>query len=128
MDESRVCWICRGQFAGPFPKKGDGVVIDCCNCGDYTISNSLRDSTFPLPDSERHRLSFWSKQRQLEGREPASLTVHTIDAIIAQLPNPPTHVKADILLRSLTLLYPKPGTSFKIDSYRSYSLAAARDE
>jgi nucleoside 2-deoxyribosyltransferase len=128
MDESRFCWICRGEFVAPCPESNDIATIDCRTCGLYTISGSLRASNFPLPDGERYRFSFWCKQRQLEHREPATLTAHSVGAITAQLPNPPTHAKADLLLRSLTLLYPTPGALFRIDTWRERSLACCATE
>jgi hypothetical protein len=128
MDESRICWICRGEFLNPFPDDGDNIVVDCCNCGDYKISKSLRASRFPLADSERYRFSFWGKQRQLEKRGVFLLNSYTIDDIVAGLPRPPVHDKPDILLRSFSLLHPEPGKTFKIDGYRQYSLAAASDD
>jgi hypothetical protein len=126
-DESRICWICRGQFAMPFLEEGDTFVVDCCNCGDYKISKSLRASRLTLPDSERYRFSFWGKQQQLEKREPPVLSSYTIDGILAGLPDPTEHGKPDILLRSLSLLHPKPSKTFTIDTFRQWSLAAARD-
>ena len=122
------CWICAGEFAQPFPIVRDLTQVDCKTCGEYTITGSLKASRFPLPDSERFRFSYWCKQRQLEGRPPPPLSSHTIDGILAQLPNPPTHTKPDLLLRSLTLLHPEPGAGFKIDGYREKSLACAREE
>jgi nucleoside 2-deoxyribosyltransferase len=83
---------------------------------------------FPLPDSERHRMSFWCKRRRLEGREPPVLSAHAIGAIVAQLPNPPTHQKPDLLLVSLALRNPIPGQYIKIDDWRERSLACARDQ
>jgi hypothetical protein len=127
-DKSRVCWICAGEFQTPFPVQGDNIVVDCCNCGDYKISGSLRATRFPLPDDQRYRFSYWSKQQQLERREPPNLNAHTIDSILKGLPDPPAYEKADILLRSLSLIHPRPGEIFKIDGYRQWSLAAARDD
>ena len=127
-DESRICWICRGTFAQPFERTGDSIDVDCGTCGHYRISESLRASNFPLPESERYRFSYWCKQRELEGRDPPLLTAPTIAAIVGELPKPPTHAKADILLGSLTLLHPEPGQSFKFDTFRQYPLAAARGE
>jgi hypothetical protein len=126
-DESRICWICRGEFGAPFAEEGDNFVVDCCNCGDYKISKSLRASRLMLPDSERYRFSFWGKQQQLERRQPPILNSYTIDGVIAGLPDPPEHAKPDILLRSLSLLHPKSGKTFTIDTFRQWSLAAARD-
>lgn len=126
--DRRRCWICAGTFAEPFPSAGDLTEVDCRTCGAYVITGSLLALPFPLPDSERYRFSFWSKRRQLEGSAPVPLSSHTIDAIIAQLPNPATHEKADILLVSLTLLHPEPGKCFKIDGFRECSLACARNE
>ncbi|MEA3141899.1 MAG: hypothetical protein QOK23_4068 [Gammaproteobacteria bacterium] len=126
-DESLICWICRGQFGAPFPEEGDNFIVDCCNCGDYKISKSLRASRLMLPDLERYRFSFWQMQQQLERRQLPILNSYTIDGILAGLPNPPEHAKPGILLRSLSLLHPKPGKTFTIDTFRQWSLAAARD-
>ena len=122
------CWICAGEFAEPFPTAGDMTHITCTTCGEYVITGSLLASPFPLPDSERYRFSFWSKRRQLEGRSPVSLTVNSVAAILEELPNPSNHEKADILLVSLTLLYPEPGKYFKLDNWRNRSLACARND
>jgi nucleoside 2-deoxyribosyltransferase len=122
------CWICAGEFAEPFPTAGDMTHITCTTCGEYVITGSLLASPFPLPDSERCRFSFWSKRRQLEGRSPVSLTVNSVAAILEELPNPSNHEKADILLVSLTLLYPEPGKYFKLDNWRNRSLACARND
>jgi hypothetical protein len=126
--DSRRCWICGGTFAEPFPTAGDLTHVDCRTCGEYLITGSLLASAFPLPDSERYRFSFWSKRRQLEGRSPVPLSGNAIEAILAQLPNPATHEKADILLVSLTLLHPEPGKYFKLDNLRERSLACARND
>jgi hypothetical protein len=127
MDETRICWVCRAEFAGPFPEQGDTILVDCCNCGDYKISASLRASQFPLPDTQRYRFSFWCKQQQLEKREPPLLNSYSIDTIVAGLPSPTVHEKPDILLRSFSLLYPEAGKIFKIDTFRQWSLAGAVD-
>jgi hypothetical protein len=117
-DESCICWICRGEFSTPFPEEGDNFVVDCCNCGDYKISKSLRASQFPMADTERCRFSFWGKQQQLEKREPPLLNSYTIDAITARLPKPTASEKPDILLRSLSLLHTEPGKTFTMDRFR----------
>jgi hypothetical protein len=122
------CWICGGEFADPWTRSGDVISVDCTTCGIYAISGSLLASNFPLPDLERYRMSFWCKRRQLEGREPPLLSEHTIAPIVAQLPNPPTHQKPDLLLVSLTLRSPVPGQYIKIDEWRERSLACARDQ
>jgi hypothetical protein len=127
-DLTRYCWVCGGTFAEPFPSAGDIVEVDCRTCGQYVVTKSLLASEFPLANSERYRFSFWLKRRQLEGRPPAPLAANHMASIIAQLPNPATHEKADILLVSLTLLHPEPGKFFKVDYLRERSLACARDD
>lgn len=122
------CWICVGEFADPWPTSGDLTTVDCATCGNYEITGSLLASQFPLPESERYRMSFWCKRRQLEGRGPPMLSNHTIGAIVAQLPNPPAHQKPDLLLVSLTLRNPVPGRDINIDEWRERSLACARDQ
>jgi Nucleoside 2-deoxyribosyltransferase len=117
------CWICKHSL-GPAEYNGDE--IKCRTCGPYAISGSQRASRFPLPDSERYRLSFWNKQRQLEGREPLIYASDTMPAILAQLPNPPIHEKPDILLVSLSRMH-GPGERFTTDPAIQYSLACARD-
>lgn len=121
------CWICGGHFANPFPGSGDGFAVDCTTCGRYTTTGSLHASAFPLPDSERYRFSYWNKRRQIEGREPVRLTTHQVPAIVAELPDPPTHSKSNILLIALSRLHPAPAERFKLDG-RLYSLACARDD
>jgi hypothetical protein len=128
MTDRPFCWICAGEFAEPWPTSGDLIAVDCTTCGKYRITGSLLASQFPLPDSERHRMSFWCKRRQLEGREPPTLSDHTIASIVVQLPNPPVYQKADLLLISLTLRNPVPGQSVRIDEWRERSLACARDQ
>ena len=123
-----TCWICAGDFAEPWPRAGDLISVDCTTCGRYRITGSMFASRFPLPGSERHRMSFWCKRRQLEGRDPPDLSSYTIDAVVAQLPNHPTHAKPDLLLVSLTLRSPVPGQYIKIDDWRERSLACARDQ
>jgi hypothetical protein len=128
MSNRPFCWICAGEFAQPWPTSDDLTTVDCATCGKYQITGSLLASQFPLPDSDRHRLSFWSKRRQLEGRDPPLLSEHSIGAINAQLPNPPTHEKPDVLLVSLTLKNPTPGQHIELDKWRERSLACAHDE
>lgn len=129
MTEARFdfCWICGGKFAQPWPTGGDTVAVDCGACGPYQISLSKYFSQFPLPDSERYRLSYWNKQRQLEGRDPVRIDSATVDSILAALPNPATHTKPDLLLLSLARRFPRPGERFEIDGDRQYSLACARN-
>jgi hypothetical protein len=122
MISNNICWICQGKFPQPFATEGDRTIVDCRTCGVYAISGSQLASSFPLPDSERHRMSYWCKLRQLERRNRPLLDPQSLPAIIAQLPAIPTHSKPDVLLRSLTLLYPEPGATFKIDSTRDKSL------
>jgi nucleoside 2-deoxyribosyltransferase len=61
----------------------------------------------------------------LDGRDPVTLDAHSIEAVISGLPVYATHQKPDILLVSLSKKYPRPGTYFKIDSFREYTLACA---
>ena len=117
------CWTCKHSL-GPAEYNGDEIT--CRICGPYAITGSLRASRFPLPDSERFRLSFWNKRRQLDGQEPLIFGSDTMPAILAQLPNPPVHEKPDILLTSLSRIY-GPGERFTTDPACEYSLACARD-
>lgn len=128
MPHQNICWICAGEFAEPWPRSGDLVHVSCTTCGRYDITGSLIASAYPLPESERYRMSFWCKRRQLEGREPPLLSSHAIAAVVAQLPNPATHEKPDLLLASLTLRSPRPGEYIRIDDWRERSLACARDQ
>jgi len=128
MSDRPFCWICAGEFADPWPGSGDRISVDCKTCGKYQITGSLLASRFPLPESERYRMSFWCKRRQLEGREPPPLSTHTIAGVVAQLPNPATHEKLDVLLMSLTLRNPTAGELFQLDHWRERSLACAREE
>ena len=110
------------------PMIGDSYRITCRSCGTYLISGSLHASAFPLPDSERYRVSYWGKQRELDGREPPVLTNDTIGSIIAQLDNPRLSSKPDLLLVSLSKIYPVAGQEMRpLDVFREYSLACARD-
>ncbi|HWG75494.1 MAG TPA: hypothetical protein VN660_01735 [Steroidobacteraceae bacterium] len=122
-----ICWVCGGEFPEPFPHGSESVRLDCTTCGVYTISMSQYFSSFP-PEVARHRLSYWTKQHQLEGRKPPHLTSHSLPAIIAVLPDPRTHQKPDLLLLSLARLHPEPGRPFAIDAWRERSLACALDE
>lgn len=122
------CWICAGEFLDPWPCTNDVTNIDCTTCGRYQITGSLLASRFPLPDTERYRMSFWCKRRSLEGRDPPLLSEYTIGGIVMQLPNPATHEKPDLLLVSLTFRSPTPGQYIKIDDWRERSLACARDQ
>jgi len=127
IDLARYCWVCEGTFAQPFPTRGDLTEVDCTTCGRYDITGSLLAARFPIPDSERYRFSFWSKRRTLEGSS-VLLSNETINAIIANLPNPATHEKPDILLVSLALVHPKPGEYFSVDQWRERSLSCAHDQ
>jgi nucleoside 2-deoxyribosyltransferase len=124
----KTCWICGGEFPKDWPMQSDNYDIDCRTCGAYFISGSLNASKFPLPDAERYRFSYWCKQRQLDGRDPPKIDDNNIAAIVAQLENPRPSSKADLLLISLSKLYPVPGSHVKsLDTFREYSLACARD-
>jgi len=128
MRNSSFCWICAGEFGEPWPTSSDLTIVDCRTCGKYQITGSLLASQFPLADSERYRMSFWGRRRQLEGRDPPLLSEYTIGQIVAQLPNPSTHEKPDLLLVSLTLGSPVAGQHINVDEWRDRSLACARDE
>jgi hypothetical protein len=110
---SRVCWICRGEFGALSAEEGDQQIAS-----SLTI-NAARLGTLSI--------QFWGKQQQLERQQPPILNSNTIDGVLAGLPNPPEHGKPDILLRSLSLLHAKSGKIFTIDTFRQWSLAAARD-
>jgi nucleoside 2-deoxyribosyltransferase len=125
--EFRYCWVCTGEFAEAWPRTGDVIHVDCATCGKYDISETLYASAFPLADSERYRMSHWSKRRQLESREPPRLTAASIGAVVAELPNPAVYEKPGVLLLSLTRAYAAPGQGFKPDMGRQYSLACARN-
>jgi nucleoside 2-deoxyribosyltransferase len=128
IDQFRYCWICAGEFAQPCPREGDGFAVDCTTCGSYRITGTLYATAFPLPDSERYRVSYLLKQRTIDGRDPPNLTTDTFPAVIAALPDPPTHEKSGILLLSLARLHPEPGSRFRFDELRERSLACARDD
>jgi hypothetical protein len=107
---------------------GDSYRISCTSCGTYLISASLHASSFPLHDSEGYRFSYWCKQRELDGREPPLITSNTIGGVVAQLENPLPSSKADLLLISLSKLYPVAGLEIPaLDVFRQYSLACCRD-
>lgn len=125
-NSTNLCWICGEQCPLQFPSRGDNFEIACPRCGPYLISQSLDSSKFPLPDSERYRLSFWSRQRQLEGRDRPVLHSHSIKAIIAELPNPRTSSKPDLLLVALSRLFPDVGQTLSVDWGRDFPLACAR--
>jgi hypothetical protein len=127
MSPDRVnCWIC-GQGNINRTRQNDLERLDCPRCGPYGISGSLYASAVPMPAGERHRLSFWCRQRQLDGRSPPELATESISAIIAGLPNPPASERTDILLLSLSKVYSKPGEEIPFDSGTNYSLACAHD-
>jgi len=127
VNDNSKCWIC-AQPLSPVSVPSEPIDVNCPRCGAYTISGSQHASTFPLPDSERYRLSYWNRQRRLEGRERFNLTRYTIEAVIAQLPNPAIHEKPDVLLVSLSRQYPKPGARFQYEGVKDYPLACARDQ
>jgi Nucleoside 2-deoxyribosyltransferase len=126
VNDNSKCWIC-AQPLNQVSVPGEIISVDCPRCGPYTISGSQHASAFPLLDSERYRLSYWNRRRHLEGREPVTLTPYTIEAIVAQLPNPPIHEKPDILLALLSRQRPKAGDYFQLDYARDYPLACASD-
>lgn len=128
IEEYRYCWVCAGEFPAPFPRAGGWISVDCATCGNYRITETLYANQFPLADEQRHRASYALKQRSLDGRDPPDLTMHTFPAFTADLPDPPTHEKAGILLLSLARLHPEPGGVFQLDAWRERSLACARAE
>ena len=128
MNATRECWICLGKFGEDMPAVGDSYRISCTSCGTYLISASLHASIFPLPDGERYLFSYWCKQREIDGREPPVITSNSVDSIVAQLANPRPSSKADLLLISLSKLYPVAGLEIPpLDVFRHYSLACCRD-
>lgn len=127
IEQFRYCWICAGEFAQPWPREGEWIVLDCRACGEYRISGTLYATAFPLPDSERYRVSFRLKRATLEGRRPPDLTAHTFPALIAALPTLRTHEKAGLLIVSLALAHPDPGKYIRFDEVRDYSLAGAKN-
>src|SRR5580704_17101653 len=70
VNTTRECWICQGKFGEDMPAVGDSYRISCTTCGIFLISASLHASAFPTADGERYRLSYWCKQRELDGRQP----------------------------------------------------------
>jgi nucleoside 2-deoxyribosyltransferase len=125
---TRECWICKGKFGEDMPMIGDSYRIACRSCGTYFITGSLHASEFPLPDTERYRVSYWGKRRELDGREPPVLTSETFASVVAQLENPRPSSKADLLLGSLSKIFPVAGQEMPpLDVFREYSLACARD-
>jgi hypothetical protein len=127
MSSDRVsCWIC-GQGNVVRTKQNDRQRLDCPRCGPYGITGSLYASQFPVPATDRYRLSFWCRQRQLDHRSPPELSVQSIAAIITALPNPAVSEKTDLLLISLSKMYPKPGAELPYDSATGYPLACAED-
>src|SRR5688572_2033732 len=114
-NSTNVCWICNGQWAQQFSSNGDNYEIACPRCGPYLISRSLHASKFPMPDSERFRLSFWCRQRALDGRDRPVLHSYSIKAIVAELPHPRTSSKSDLLLVALGKLFPAVGQVLSLD-------------
>lgn len=127
IQQFRYCWICEAEFANSWPREVDWIVVDCRVCGKYRISETLYATAFPLPDSERYRVSFRLKRATLEGRKPPDLTAHTFPALSAGLPTPRTHEKTGLLIVSLALAHPAPGEYFPFDEVREYSLAGAKN-
>jgi hypothetical protein len=128
VNATRECWICQGRFGEDMPSVGDSYRISCTTCGTYLISASLHVAAFPMADSERYRFSYWCKQRELDHREPPVITSNTIGSIVAQLEDPRPSSKADLLLLSLSKLYPIAGRELpRLDVGRQYSLACCRD-
>lgn len=123
-----ACWICKGTFAEPFIPTGAGVTIDCNTCGVYVVTASAFSSEDLLNERTRYRLSYWCKQRQLDGGKPPEFTSYSTPEIISGLPDPVTSEKPDRLLISLGKKYPYPGAYFKIDHLREYSLSCSRDD
>ncbi len=70
-------------------------------------------------------MSFWSRQRQLDGRDRPVLHSYSVKAIVAELPNPRTSSKPDLLLVALSKLFPGVGQSLSVDWDRDYPLACA---
>jgi len=122
-----ACWICKGTFAKPFVPAGDTVMIDCTTCGIYVVAGSAFASEDLLSETTRYRLSYWCKQRQLDGGQPPRFDSYSTRDIVSGLPNPATSEKPDRLLISLGKKWPEPGTYFRIDHLREYSLSCARN-
>lgn len=120
------CWICN-RVTVTQAVSGGSHRVKCERCGPYLISSSLSASQNPLPDKDRHRLSYWCRQRLLDDRALPELNSYSIEAIIATLPSPHQAEKADILLLSLGKAFAKPGQALAVDWDRDYSLACAID-
>jgi len=128
VNTTRECWICQGKFGEDMPAVGDSYRISCTTCGIFLISASLHASAFPTADSERYRFSYWCKQRELDGREPPVLTSDTLPSVLAQITDRRPSSKADLLLASLSKIYPIAGQEMRpLDVFREYSLACAHD-
>jgi hypothetical protein len=70
-------------------------------------------------------MSFWCRQRQLDGRDRPSLHTHSVREIVAQLPSPRVSSKPDLLLVALSKLHPKIGQSLTLSWETDYPLACA---
>lgn len=121
------CWICN-QTANVANQGGKSWYrVTCLRCGEYRITDEISTQRNPIPSSERHRLSYWCRQRALDSRDPPSFDSDSIKAIEAELPNPRPHTKSDLLLQSLGKLFPKPGQILKFEWDSDYPLSCAVD-
>src|SRR5262245_3340005 len=94
------CWICAG-CSDTMAFANDAVTVDCRSCGKYHITGSLLASGFPLPDAERHLMSFWGRQRTLNGAKPMLLDSNSIKEVVASLQRPSHWEKPDLLVSSM---------------------------
>lgn len=97
-----TCPICSNVFATENPTTGDTTIIDCVQCGNFTIGGSANailniPTNFP---NERWKISAWQLQYK-----PRILNIFDIDTALAAAV-PSLHQRADRMLRWLQREYP----------------------
>lgn len=103
-----ICPICSNADATKKPTNRDASIIDCPQCGNFTISGSANamlniPTNFP---TERWKISAWVNEFK-----PELITPRELETAVNST-RPSLHHRADLMLRWITTHYP-PGTSFK---------------
>jgi nucleoside 2-deoxyribosyltransferase len=103
-----TCPICSNADAAKKPTNRDASIIDCPQCGNFTISGRAT-AVLNIKDNfatERWKISAWVNEFK-----PELITTRELETAVNSA-RPTLHHRADLMLRWITTHYP-PGTSFK---------------
>src|SRR5262245_7408388 len=115
------CWICELPLEEPRVQTVPTFRVTCQRCGSYDISASLRATKLQASADQRRRLMGWVRHQTIRKRQ-VRLMPHTIESIVAQLPDPNPVERSDHLLVAFATMYPIPGAAIHCKEQLDYPL------